>query len=115
MNLASKAVILFLILCCAGSTSIARSANSDRWLARDKYEHFAVSAFYSTGITIASHRHFSHSEDTSRIIGFSVTLSLGAGKELADYKTPGGVPSLKDFVWDIAGTLTGMLIFGLVK
>jgi putative lipoprotein len=115
MSLAFKAAALCLFICFAGPTSAARQAGSDRWFARDKYEHFAVSTFYSTGITIASHRHFNYGKDTSRVIGFSVTVSLGAAKELSDYKTPDGIPSLKDFVWDIAGTITGILIFGLTQ
>ncbi len=102
------AIILILIL-----VPISRADEKDKWFSRDKYEHFAVSAFYSTGTTIVAHRHFDLSRKDAPVVGFAVTISLGAAKEGYDHFGHKGTASIKDFIWDIAGALTGALAVGL--
>ena len=41
------------------------------------------------------------------VIGGSVTIAIGAGKELYDM-TGHGDPSWRDFTWDVIGTIVGL-------
>jgi putative lipoprotein len=96
-------------------TPLSRGADKDRWFAKDKYEHFALSAAYAAGTTFIAHRHFELSKRESPVIGFGFTIALGASKEGADHFTHKGTASAKDFLWDIAGALTGALAVGLTQ
>jgi putative lipoprotein len=89
------------------------AGEKDRWFARDKYEHFAISMLYSSGSTFIAHRHFEMSKSKAPVVGFGFTVALGAAKELGDYTSHKGTPSGKDFLWDIAGALAGALAVGL--
>ncbi len=83
---------------------------SDRWLAKDKLEHLGVSAFLS-GVSYSVFRDFYRNSRESSI-GFSVSLSLGAGlgKEFLDLRTPRGRFSFKDLAADLVGISVGLLI-----
>ncbi|OGC89816.1 MAG: hypothetical protein A2W25_02730 [candidate division Zixibacteria bacterium RBG_16_53_22] len=96
------------------SDARAERKKTDNWFSSDKYKHFTVSAFYSAGTSIVANKHFDIEESASHTIGFSFTLSLGAAKEIADFHSRDGTASLKDLVWDLAGTLTGILAASLV-
>ncbi len=102
--------LLVLILFLA---PLSHANDHDRWFAKDKYEHFALSAAYAAGTTFIAHRHFEMSRKKAPVIGFGITVSLGAAKEGADHFSRKGVASAKDFLWDIAGALTGALAVGL--
>jgi putative lipoprotein len=83
---------------------------SDRWLAQDKLEHLAASAFFS-GVSYSICRDFyNNRKETSVYFSASFTLGLGVGKEIYDRKKPGGRFSYKDLVADIAGIGLGLLI-----
>jgi putative lipoprotein len=102
-------VIILIILL----APLSRGSEKDRWFAKDKYEHFAFSAAYAAGSTVIAHRHFEMSRKNAPVIGFGFTISLGAAKEGADHYSHKGLASPKDFIWDIAGALTGALAVGL--
>jgi putative lipoprotein len=114
MNLVSKTLFLsfFIFPICLAQTAAENPQKQDRWFAKDKIEHFSLSAFYSTSTSLVMHRHFEFSKEHSIVIGASVTVSLGVLKEGIDFKTHSGTASKKDFIWDLAGTLTGALIAG---
>jgi putative lipoprotein len=100
-------ITVFILLFAA--QSYAGQNDFDRWFAKDKCEHFALSAFYSAGIAKVAHRHFEICKDRSILIGAAITISLGALKEGVDYKFHKGRASYKDFIWDVAGTIVGAL------
>jgi len=83
---------------------------SDKWLAKDKLEHLGVSAFLS-GVSYSVFHEF-YRNDRGSSVGFSVSLSLGAGlgKEFLDLKTPPGRFSFKDLAADLVGIGLGLLI-----
>jgi len=114
VNLAYKAAIgilfyLFLVSNCLGQTG-----KSDSWFGKDKLEHFTVSAFYTGGIAVAANKHFDLKKDKSIVWGVGITISLGAGKEIYDRSKPNETSSIKDFIWDIAGAITGAVIAGSI-
>jgi putative lipoprotein len=110
VSLVFRAFVAPLLAILFFSNSFAGMDNEDQWLARDKYGHFAVSVFYSAGVAKIAHRHFELSKNESLVFGFGVTITLGAAKEAGDRITRKGTPSFKDFIWDLAGALTGALV-----
>jgi putative lipoprotein len=95
-------IILFL-------APLSTAGEKDSWFSKDKYQHFALSVCYSAGTTIIAHRHFEMNKSKASVIGFGITVSLGAVKEGIDYTSRKGTPSSKDLLWDIAGALAGAL------
>ena len=106
--LVSILIILTFVLPCA-----ARDPDGDKWFGEDKLKHFGLSAFFAGGSYIIANRHFDLDKSKSFTIGVGITVSLGAAKEIVDYKTPDQTSSHKDLIWDIAGALTGALLAGL--
>jgi putative lipoprotein len=100
---------LFTVIIILTMAPLSNAAQKDRWFAADKYQHFALSVFYSAGTTVIAHRHFEMSKSKAPVVGFGFTISLGALKEGLDYTSRKGTPSGKDFIWDIAGALAGAL------
>jgi putative lipoprotein len=111
VNSASKIIAAILIIIFLAPLSQAE--NKDRWFAKDKYEHFVLSTFYSAGTTFIAHRHFDLNKNKAPVVGFGFTVSLGAAKEVFDATSHKGTPSGKDFLWDIAGALAGAFAVGL--
>jgi putative lipoprotein len=107
MSWAYRLFAIVLIILFLAPLSVA--GEKDSWFSKDKYQHFALSVCYSAGITVIAHRHFEMSKSKSPVVGFGVTVSLGAVKEGIDYTSRKGTPSAKDFIWDIAGALAGAL------
>jgi putative lipoprotein len=83
---------------------------SDRWLARDKLEHFGVSAFLSVLSYRVYHDFYNKDKESSLCFSCGLTFSLGLGKEIYDKKKPGGKFSYKDLVADILGLAAGLWI-----
>ena len=110
MSWAYRGIIIALIILFSTITLPAGQNEKDRWFAKDKYEHFTISALYSAGIAKIAHRHFEMRKDKSIFIGIGITIPLGAAKEGIDHQTHKGNASVKDFIWDIAGTAAGALI-----
>jgi putative lipoprotein len=114
MSWACKIALIALLILAAFSAALAEEKKADRWFSSDKYRHFAVSAFYSAGISIVADKHFDVEKDRALAIGFGVTFALGGAKEIKDYHTKGETASFKDLAWDIAGALTGILAAGFI-
>jgi uncharacterized protein YfiM (DUF2279 family) len=121
-------IAAFLLICLlaaspltrAGSTAEVAAADTsptsdtllapDRWLAVDKLEHVAASAFFS-GVCYSICRDFYHNREVpSLYFSASFTFSLGVCKEVYDRKKPRGRFSYKDLAADIAGIGLGLLI-----
>lgn len=93
------------------STAGAARAD-DPWWGRDKALHFGVSAVLTIGGWGVSVPLFDE-EWPRLVVGGSVALAAGIGKELYDLSGRGD-PSWKDFTWDLIGIATGLLVsFGL--
>jgi putative lipoprotein len=86
------------------------SKTSDRWLAWDKVEHFGVSAYLSAVSYKIYHDFYHNHKESSLYFSFSLTFSLGLGKEVYDEKRPNGKFSYKDLVADILGIGVGLWI-----
>lgn len=83
---------------------------SDKWLAPDKLEHLAVSAFLS-GVSYSVFRDFYYNKkESSAYFSVTLTLGLGLGKEFYDQRMPTGKFSYKDLVADVLGTALGLWI-----
>jgi putative lipoprotein len=113
VSLVYKIFLITFLFTVSSQASEPGKRDTDRWFARDKYEHFILSAFYSAGTAKIAHRHFEIEKKQSIALGFSFTISLGAAKELVDFRSGKGNPSFKDFIWDIAGALAGSIAVGL--
>ncbi len=113
MSSGFKSLAFILIILTVASPCVAGNPDGDRWFGEDKLKHFGFSAFLAGGSRIVANRHFDFDKDKSFTIGVSITVSLGAAKEIVDYRTPGQTSSHKDLIWDIAGALTGALLAGL--
>ena len=113
MNSGFKSLAFILIISTFASPCVAGNPGGDRWFGEDKLKHFGLSAFFAGGSCIVANRHFDFDKNKSFTIGVSITISLGAAKEIIDYRTPGQTSSHKDLIWDIAGALTGALLAGL--
>jgi putative lipoprotein len=82
----------------------------DKWFARDKAEHLAVSAFLS-GVSCSIFRDFYYNKEKSSVgLSAILTFSAGLGKELYDTRAPGGKFSYKDLVADALGIAVGLWI-----
>lgn len=105
-------VIPLLVLALAGSALgqdavqapyNAGALGKDRWLAKDKADHFLLSMFM-TGFSFAIlHESYKKSESSSLYLSGGVTLSLGLGKEMYDARSARGHASLKDMLADALG------------
>ena len=77
----------------------------DAWVGRDKALHFGVSAAVAaSGYGLSAI--WIERPGYRLLAGSSLALAAGAGKEIWDAAGHGD-PSLKDFTWDVVGTLTG--------
>lgn len=90
------------------AASPARAQTEDPWLGRDKALHFGVSAAlagagYALGIALFD------CELPRLVLGGSVALGLGVGKELWDLAGDGDA-SWRDLVWDVIGTAVGLAL-----
>jgi uncharacterized protein YfiM (DUF2279 family) len=116
-----KPILYLLILLCfplllyaESPTFLSKSGQSnegDRWLGRDKFYHFTVSASLAIG-SFYVYREQLHNEEKGSY-GFSggLTLSLGALKEYYDAKHPERhQASWKDFAVDALGMTTGLTL-----
>ena len=81
----------------------------DKWFAADKYKHFLATTAISAAVASAARHNGSENCDAA-LIGFSVTLTIGAGKEIYDKRVRDTFYSYRDMVWDAAGSITGSLL-----
>lgn len=83
----------------------SRARAQDAWVGRDKALHFGVSAAIAASAYGVS-AIWIERPAFRFLTGSAVALAAGAGKEIWD-ATGHGDPSLKDFTWDVVGTLSG--------
>ena len=95
----------------AADSAHGADPHNDRWLARDKAAHFALScAIIGFGYHLGHVEHGGTRPGT-RNAAVAVSLSLGLAKELWDGTKEGNHFSLKDLAADIAGTACGAAVF----
>jgi uncharacterized protein YfiM (DUF2279 family) len=91
--------------------SAAAAPSVDRWLARDKAAHFALScAMVGFGYHLC-HTEGEQEKAAARYTAAGAAISLGALKELRDGTKKGNWFSLKDLAADAAGIVCGVLLF----
>lgn len=88
------------------AAAAASASDADPWFGRDKMLHFGASALLAgggyaaaTGLTEQRWKAFA--------VGGGVALATGAAKEGLD-ALGFGVPSWRDFAWDVVGTAVGL-------
>lgn len=111
----SALLVLSLLVCaCASQSTPHLHAHQvsehpkDDWYGIDKLAHFSVSAAIAAGVTNYKERHGSSGCAAARM-GFAITLSIGAGKELYDKKIKKTFWSWEDMTWDAIGATVGSL------
>ena len=116
MNLAFRIILLTALLFspCRGQSSESNTKAKDKWFAQDKLEHYSISVFGTAVSAKVANRHFEMTKDHSIRLGVGVTISLGTIKEVIDHKSGRGTASIKDFIWDFAGCLTGAMLADLL-
>ena len=115
--------VLFLLLLCTSllaatdddSLRVSPSHNfsSDKWLAKDKADHFMASLFLTGMGYYAAKKELGYSDPASRNLAISFSLSFGLGKEIYDKTSKRGQASLKDIVADILGIGFGYIIINM--
>ena len=81
------------------------------WLAKDKIDHFSVSAFLVGFGYYAARQEWGRSEPASRNAAIGFSLSVGLCKELYDGVSGRGTPSFGDVLADAVGiALAAVLI-----
>lgn len=111
-NASCKVAILLVLLLGVNSFAKDRS-NDDRYFAKDKLQHFTLSAFMSAGIGFVAKNHFDVSEDKALIIGFTASFSLGGLKEVYDSTDPHEHSSIKDLTVDFLGSFVGAAVLAV--
>lgn len=108
------ASLVLLVLAGAGSPrgqGLERNNGDDRWLARDKASHLAVSAAL-VGFTYHLLRYEQEKQiAASRNLSAGLSLSFGLAKEARDASRPNNHFSYKDLAADLLGAGLGMIIF----
>ncbi|MGD8886487.1 MAG: hypothetical protein PVF34_12760 [Gammaproteobacteria bacterium] len=99
---------LLLVIFLSGCAIQPGRDREDHWFARDKYAHFAVSTVASAALA-KNAKNNGHDDCDAALIGFSITLSIGAAKETYDKRIKKTLYSARDMVWDTAGSLLGSL------
>ena len=83
----------------------------DRWLARDKTAHFALSCALVGFEYHLGTRENGAGRPAARNISVAVTVSLGVAKEAWDGTRNGNHFSWRDLAADILGTACGVILF----
>ncbi|MGH7493987.1 MAG: hypothetical protein ACREOO_16540 [bacterium] len=82
---------------------VSKSQGQDQWLGKDKFDHFAASAFVAGAQYYVLHGELEQSHTQSLGIAIASTLALGVAKEIYDGVSKRGTPSFKDIVADALG------------
>ena len=103
-----RAFALSLVAACLLAPTVARAADEDPWFGPDKFKHFGASAALAAGGYALGSAFFD--EVPARLgTGAGIALTAGVAKEVADLAGAGS-PSLRNLVWDVAGTGAGLLL-----
>ncbi|MBT4483050.1 MAG: hypothetical protein HOC71_05160 [Candidatus Latescibacteria bacterium] len=98
-----KCVVFLVLIMYLSSCSSYR--HNDRFFAPDKLYHFAVAGSIGAGTTVAAESN--GASHNSPIIGVSVSVGVGAGKEFYDLTIKDTYWSWKDMFWNLAGGIAG--------
>lgn len=108
------ATLVLLVLAGAGNLrgqETEKNSFDDRWLARDKASHLALSAAL-VGFTYHLLRYEQGKQRAaSRNLSAGLSLGWGLAKEARDASRPNNHFSFKDLAADLLGAGLGMLIF----
>lgn len=104
INLSSWLLVLLMFSGCA-----TVKENNDNWLGRDKLYHFATAGVVGAGVSYVS-RENGIAACSAPLIGISITLGLGAGKELYDKYGKKSFWSWQDMFWNFLGGTVGSMI-----
>ena len=83
--------------------------SADKWLGKDKFQHFFVSGFLTAYGYAFLHQAIKSPENTSVYVSSVGVAALGVGKEIYDLKSKKGQPSFKDILADLLGIGTAFL------
>jgi len=83
---------------------------ADSWFAKDKADHFVMSAFLTGLGYYAANKELNKSDPAAKNLAVGFSLSLGILKEAYDKKSRKGTASWKDLVADVLGVGLGYLI-----
>ena len=95
--------VVIMLLAMSGCSSYGYN---DPFFGRDKLYHFTASGVIGAGTTMASSLNGILDRDAA-LIGISVAMSFGSGKECYDMNVKGTFWSWKDMFWDLMGGVTG--------
>lgn len=96
-------ILCNLLLCGCASTS---QPHQDDWFGRDKVSHFIVSAVVGAGTTKIAEKNGA-GPCQAPVIGVSVSLAIGVGKEFYDKNYKKTFFSWRDMAWNLAGAAVG--------
>jgi uncharacterized protein YfiM (DUF2279 family) len=103
--------LLAIALALGLGATAARAQSSDPW-GSDKALHFSMSAVLAGGSYAGAALLLEYPWQRARV-AVSLTLGLGAAKELYDAMGRGD-PSLRDFTWDVLGCALGVAVAWLI-
>lgn len=86
------------------------SIRSDSWFSQDKGQHFIGSLISTVLTSQISYRYFDMNKSKSKIIGSSISLSIGLTKELLDDQKVNNYFSWKDLIANAAGIAIGIVL-----
>jgi putative lipoprotein len=95
-----------IILVSSISGCATSAAHHDAWFGKDKFYHFTAAAAIGAGSTAIA-KNSGMPESDAAIIGVSVAVGAGAGKELYDQQIKETFWSWKDMFWNVVGGMTG--------
>ena len=95
-------IILFLTVSGCATTRCYH----DNFFGKDKLYHFTASGVIGAGVTAVS-RNNGISDYKAPVIGVSVSIGIGAGKEFYDLTVKETYWSWKDIVWNLIGSSVG--------
>lgn len=97
----------------SADTTAIRLHIEDRWLAKDKLDHFAASAFLTGLGFFAMRRELDVNDSRAKNSAMVFSFSLGILKEVYDKTSRKGIASLKDLTADAAGIGLGFALLSL--
>ena len=101
-------MILEAILVAGFATAPTAPPPPDPFFGEDKVKHF-VTSFVVTSLAVSGGRAVGLDRRDSLAAGAGVSLALGVGKEINDSRR-GQFFSVRDLLWDIAGTGTSVVL-----
>ncbi len=111
-------LLLLIPLSLAASDSWARFSPiqpDDQWISADKWSH------YSFSVIMTAHNYYYLKEFTdfsrqkNQNLAIGISLSMGLSKEILDFQKRKSLFSWKDLVFDVAGTMTGLLLLNYME